>query len=157
LATRVVVAGFAGFIAVAHYIALPWYAAERSPMKQREVVMKYLNDPNATVITYPRHIGSVAFYGDRSDIHRVTLKPNDTNKMISESHFRPKTVILFTQEEGLEGFRETLRTAIGSSVRITEVVDLRDKKSLAGGPWGLSHIAVIEPPPGVLPRETAQR
>ena len=164
-ATRGIVGTFAAIIAFAHYVALPWYAFERSPMKNPELVMKYLNDPNTVVVTYPRHIGSVAFYSGRSDLHRVTLKPADTNRMISESHFRPRTVILFTQAEGLEGFRETLRTAIGSEVQITEAVGLQEskragwKEKLAGGPWGLSDIAVLEPPGHLRagPTETAKK
>jgi 4-amino-4-deoxy-L-arabinose transferase-like glycosyltransferase len=167
LATRGIIATFACIIGFAHYVVLPWYAFERSPMRDPELVKKYLDDPTVTVVTYPRHIGSVAFYSGRSDLQRVTMKPTDTNRMISESHFRPRTVILFTQSEGLEGFRETLRTAIGSQVQITETVDLQGtkrtgwKEKLAGGPWGLCDIAVIEPPGAgqkrAAPNETAKR
>jgi len=163
--TRGIIGTFAAIIAFVHYIALPWYAFERSPMRDPELVNRYLNDPNVAVVTYPRHAGSVAFYSGRSDLQRVTLKPQDTNRMISESHFRPKTVILFTQTEGLEGFRETLRTAIGSHVQITETAEVAPaklagwKEKLAGGPWGLSHIAVLEPPgnPLAAPKESVKR
>jgi 4-amino-4-deoxy-L-arabinose transferase-like glycosyltransferase len=163
-ATRGIVGTFAAIIAFVHYVALPWYAFERSPMRDPELVSRYLNDPSVAVVSYPRHAGSVAFYTGRSDLRRVTLKPQDTNRMISESHFRPRTVILFTQEEGLEGFREVLRTAIGSHVEITETVDVHPKptgwkEKLAGGPWGLRHIAVLEPPGNLRPgpNETAKK
>ena len=163
-ATRGIIGTFAAIIAFVHYVALPWYAFERSPMRDPELVNRYLNDPNVAVVTYPRHCGSVAFYSGRSDLHRVTLKPQETNRMISDSHFRPRTVILFTQDEGLEGFRETLRTAIGSNVQITETADVHTKptgwkEKLAGGPWGLSHIAVLEPPGNLRagPNETAKK
>jgi 4-amino-4-deoxy-L-arabinose transferase-like glycosyltransferase len=160
---RGIVGTFAAIIAFAHYIALPWYAFERSPMRDPELVNRYLNDPDVAVVTYPRHCGSVAFYSGRSDLQRVTLKPHDTNRMISDSHFRPRTVILFTQEEGLDGFREVLRTAIGSHVQITETTKVHPKpagwkEKLAGGPWGLSHIAVLEPGnPAAGPTETARK
>ena len=119
--------------------------------------------------THPEY-QEIVFQDTSSDfkfITRSTMKPTETNRMISESHFRPRTVILFTQSEGLEGFRETLRTAIGSQVQITETVDLQGpkrtgwKEKLAGGPWGLCDIAVIEPPGAGQQRagtnETAKR
>jgi hypothetical protein len=157
-ATRGIIASCAIFLAVAHYAFIPWYARERSPMNNAELVSKYVNDPNARIVTYPRHIGSVAFYTGRTDLNRVQMKPEEMNAMIRESHFRQKTVILFTQSSGLEGFRETLRTARGSNVEITDAVDLQHKgkswkdKLLGFGPWGLCEIAVLQHPGGPIPR-----
>jgi len=148
-ATRGLVAGFAAFIGFAHYVAVPWYAQERSPMGRPEVVLKYLNDPTVTVVTYPREVSSVAFYTGRNDMTAVRSK--DVNQLIRDSHRRPKTVILFTHNHSLHAFDETLRGAVGITVGITETADLKRKggtwlQKLAGsGPWGLCDIAVVEP------------
>ncbi len=146
---RGVIAAFATFLLAVNYVGLPWYAKMRSPMGRPELVEKYLNDPEVTVVTYPRNVDSVAFYTDRRDLKRIRSK--DVNQMIVDSHFRPKTVILFTHESSLRGFEETLAGAKGSSVRITETESFRTKpgnwfeKVIGGTPWGLCDIAVIEP------------
>jgi 4-amino-4-deoxy-L-arabinose transferase-like glycosyltransferase len=160
--TRGLVGTFAVLIAAVHYIGLPWYAKERSPMGRPEQVTDSINDPAATVVTYPREISSVAFYTGRRDITPVRTK--DANKLILESHFRPKTVVLFTHDHSLHGFKETIRGAVGCSVTVTGTRDMRRKGGpawvnalLGGGPWGLCDIAVIEPPkavPKLLPVPT---
>jgi 4-amino-4-deoxy-L-arabinose transferase-like glycosyltransferase len=159
--TRGIVAGFAGVLALIHYVGLPWYAKERSPMGRPEIVLKYLNDPDATVVTYPRNVDSVAFYTGRRDLTPVRSK--DANRLIRESHLRPRTVILFTHDHSLEGFKETLRGAVNCRVRVTESADLRKKDGpkwvrdlLGGGPWGLCDIAVVEPPATTEPNPVRQ-
>jgi hypothetical protein len=131
-------------------------------MGRPELVTEYINDPDATVVTYPREISSVAFYTGRRDITPVRTK--DANKLILESHFRPKTVVLFTHDHSLHGFKETVRGAVGCKVTVTGERDMRRKgesklmkELLGGGPWGLCDIAVIEPPkagPKLLPVPT---
>ena len=146
---RAVIGTFAALLIAVNSIGLPWYAKMRSPMGRPEMVRQYLNDPDVTVVTYPRNVDSVAFYTDRHDLKRIRSK--DVNQMIVDSHFRPKTVILFTHESSLRGFEETLAGAKGSSVRITETKSFRLKptnwleKAIGGTPWGLCDIAVIEP------------
>jgi 4-amino-4-deoxy-L-arabinose transferase-like glycosyltransferase len=157
--TRGLVGTFAALLCVVHWVALPWYAKERSPMGRPELVMPYLEDPSATVVMYPREISSVSFYTGRRDLTPVRTK--DGNAMIVASHFRPRTVILFTHDHSLHGFKETLRGAVGCSVRVTDEQDMRRKGGpkwvndlLGGGPWGLCDIAVVEPPPKLLPVPT---
>lgn len=152
--TRGLIGTFAVLLGVVHYVAVPWYAKERSPMGRPELVTEYIDDPTATVVTYPRELSSVAFYTGRRDITPVRTK--DANRMIVESHFRPKTVILFTHDHSLHGFKETLRGAVGCKVSVTGERDMRRKDGekwvndlLGGGPWGLCDIAVVEPPPAV--------
>ena len=160
LATRVIITAFASLLAFVNFAALPWYAQTRSPMGRPEVVRKYLDDPSVTVVTYPRNVDSVAFYTNRKDLKRMRSK--DVNQMIMDSHFRPKTVILFTHDHSLHGFEETLRGSVGSSVRITATESLHSKptgwidKLVGGTPWGLCDIAVIEPPV-VQVRETGAK
>ena len=160
--TRGMVGVFAGLLAVVHYVALPWYAKERSPMGKPEVVQQFLADPSAAVVMYPREVSSVSFYTGRRDLRPVRTK--DGNRMIMDSHARPKTVILFTHAHSLAGFKETLRGAVGCTVRVTDETSLRRKGGpawvndlLGGGPWGLCDIAVVEPPkvvPTLLPVPT---
>ena len=154
--TRGLIGTFAVLLGVVHSVALPWYAKERSPMGRPELVTEYLDDPTATVVMYPREISSVSFYTGRRDLTPVRTK--DANKMIVESHFRPKTVVLFTHDHSLHGFKETLRGAVGCRVSVTDSRDMRRKDGqkwvndlLGGGPWGLCDIAVVEPPKPVLP------
>ena len=123
-------------------------------MGRPELVTPYIDDPTATVVTYPREISSLAFYTGRRDINPVRTK--DANKLILESHFRPKTVILFTHDHSLHGFKESVRGAVGCKITVTGERDLRRKgdsklmnELLGGGPWGLCDIAVVEPPQAV--------
>ena len=157
--TRGLSGTFAVGLAAVHWVALPWYAKERSPMGRPELVMPYLDDPSATVVMYPREISSVSFYTGRRDLTPVRTK--DGNAMIVASHFRPRTVILFTHDHSLHGFKETLRGAVDCRVRVTDEQDMRRKGGpkwvtdlLGGGPWGLCDIAVVEPPPKLLPVPT---
>ncbi|MEO2088535.1 MAG: glycosyltransferase family 39 protein, partial [Gemmataceae bacterium] len=145
VATRGVIAGFAAVIALIHYVGLPWYAKERSPMGRPEVVLKYLSDPNTHVVCYPRNIDSVAFYSGREDLEVIRTK--DANRMIRESHLRPRTVILFTHDHSLAGFKEALRGAVNCTVRVTSEESLRKtggprwvRDLLGGGTWGLCDI-----------------
>jgi 4-amino-4-deoxy-L-arabinose transferase-like glycosyltransferase len=145
LATRGLIAGFALLLGVVHYVGLPWYARERSPMGRPELVERFVNDPNTVVVTYPRDCNSVAFYTGRSDLQTVRTK--NVNQFIVDSHFRPRTVVLFTHAHSLASFRE----ALPPTLRVTETVSLRRKgktlvdKLLGGSPWGLCDIAVLEP------------
>jgi len=149
--TPILLGFFAVLIGAVHFVAVPWYARERSPMKQADVVEKYVGDPTVTVVSYPRNVDSVAFYTGRSDI--IPVRSKDANKLIRESHLRHKTVILFTHNHSLEGFKETIRGAVNCTIRVTDEVDMQRKdrtslvtRLLGGGPWGLCDIAVVEPP-----------
>jgi len=144
---RLIIAGFAGLIAVWHFVGLPWYARERSPMGRPELVEKYVSDPTVPLVTYPRNCDSIAFYSDRSDLQKVRTK--DQNQMFVDCHFRPRTVVLFTHAHSLDSFRE----ALPPSLRIVETASMRRKESgvetidklVGSSPWGLCDVAVIEP------------
>jgi len=155
--TRGLIGTFAVLLGAIHYVGLPWYARERSPMGRPELVTPYLNDPAATVVMYPREVSSVSFYTGRRDLTPIRTK--DGNQMIVDSHFRPRTVVLFTHDHSLAGFKEQLRGAVGCRVSVTDERSVRRKGSqdwvnelLGNGPWGLCDIAVIEPPPAVVPK-----
>ncbi|MGL6094619.1 MAG: ArnT family glycosyltransferase [Fimbriiglobus sp.] len=146
-AARGLIASAAGVVAGMHFVLVPWYAEQRSPMGRPELVEKYVNDPSAVVVSYPRNVDSVAFYTGRADLKAVRTK--NLNQCFVDSHFRPRTVFLFTHAHSLAGFRE----ALPPSLRITETVSLRRStgqgkladKLVGATPWGLCDIAVVEP------------
>lgn len=130
-----------------HWYGIPWYALHRSPMGQPELVMPYIDDPDQPVFTYPRHIDSVAFYSGRADLIQVRSK--ELNQFFVDSHFRERTVILFTHDHSLQAFREAMPPSLSivaeqSFRRSTGQGRLADK--LVGAtPWGLCDIAVVSP------------
>jgi hypothetical protein len=130
----------------AHYWAVPWYAEQRSPMVNQEMVRKYCGDREATVICFPRNCDSVAFYLGRDDLRNVRTKAAQT--LVEDLLNRPRTVVLFTHRHSLETFKEVLPRQL----RIVEVATLKRNhkgytlaEKLSGdSPWGLCDVAVIE-------------
>jgi 4-amino-4-deoxy-L-arabinose transferase-like glycosyltransferase len=129
-------------------IFVPWYAEHRSPLGRPELVMPYLADPTVPVVTYPRHIDSVAFTTGRENLRSV--RTTELNQALVDCHFQTRTVFLFTHDHSYRGFSEALPT----SLRITQHTDMRRTNGtwwerLAGKtPWGLCDIAVVEPAHG---------
>ncbi|MFO0939011.1 MAG: glycosyltransferase family 39 protein [Gemmataceae bacterium] len=145
--TGIAIVTFAGLLGVTNYLLMPRYAKERSPVGRPELVLPYVSDPAVPVITYPRTVDSVAFAVGRRDFDQTRSK--DANQVILDSHFRPKTVVLFTHRHSYELFVQTLPP----SLTVTQSVSLIKKKSnhslidmiIGDSPWGLCHIAVLEP------------
>jgi hypothetical protein len=127
-------------------------------MGRPEVVEQFVDDPDTFVVTYPRNCDSVAFYTGRSDLKQVRTK--DVNQMIVDSHFRPRTVVLFTHNHSFAAFRE----ALPPSLRVAEAVSLKRRESglavvdrlLGKSPWGLCDIAVLEPAKPPVARGSAE-
>ena len=140
------VAGSAGLLAATFYVALPWYAAQRSPMLRPELMARYVGDRSAAVVCYPRNCDSVAFYLGRDDLRNVRSK--FAQQLVEDALTRPRTVVLFTHRHSLAAFRHVLPPQL----RITEEVALRRDPSgwkwldraVGETPWGLCDIAVIE-------------
>jgi 4-amino-4-deoxy-L-arabinose transferase-like glycosyltransferase len=151
--TRVMIGAAATVLLFAHYVAIPWYAKERSPAGRPEVVDRFVSDPKTAVVCFPRNCDSLAFYHDRADMKCVRTK--SVNQLIVDCHHRPRTVILFTHNDSLASFRNTLPP----SLALVEPATLKRKTSgslldrIAGStPWGLCDVAVVVPlyhvPPG---------
>ena len=132
-----------------HWVGLPWYAHQRSPLREPHRVLPYVSDRSVPVVAYPRHVDSVAFAVGRSDIACVRSK--DLNELLLSCHFRPRTVILLTHQHSLA----SLRGILPPSLRLAEVQEFRTHSKLgklAGEtPWGLCALVVVEPS-GVPPR-----
>jgi 4-amino-4-deoxy-L-arabinose transferase-like glycosyltransferase len=144
--TKALVGTMAALMLYAHYFAVPWYAKERSPYGNPELVERFVDDPATAVVCFPRNCDSLAFYNDRADMRNVRTK--SVNQLMVDCHHRPRTVILFTHRESLAGFKNTLPP----SLKIVETVTLKRKGAgslldkLAGStPWGLCDIAVVVP------------
>ena len=146
-ATRGLVGGFAVAIAAVHFVALPWYARERSPLGRPDLVERFVTDPTAVVVTYPRNVDSVAFYSGRSDLQRI--RSQDVNQLIVDS----------TSDRGRSYCSRTptrprrFGTPSPPTLRIVEEVSLKRKtgygsladKLVGSTPWGLCDVAVLEP------------
>ena len=146
LITRSGVAVAAAVLVFANYIAIPWYAQQRSPVADRDLIAHYCAQPEATVICFPRNVDSVAFYMGRDDLRNVRTKHSQV--LVEDMLTRDRTVVLFTHRHSLN----TLKEVLPKSLRITETSTLkRDLRGanlaekLAGdSPWGLCDLAIIE-------------
>jgi hypothetical protein len=151
--TPALVGGMACAVLLLHHVGVPWYARERSPFGRPELVERFVGDPGAVVVCYPRNCDSVAFYAGRDDLRSVRTR--DVNQLMVDCHHRPRTVVLFTHRDSLAGFRNTLPP----SLEIVEAASLKRKygrglldKLFGSTPWGLCDVAVVVPkgvPPSV--------
>lgn len=142
-----VVVAFAAISGLLIHAVVPWYANERSPVADRTLVEKYVGDRSVPVFTYPRNVDSVAFEFDRDDLRRIRTK--DLNQFLVDSHFRTRTVVLFSHGHSYTAFCEALPKSLRVAEHVTLKRDTREAsfaEKLAGdSPWGLCDIAVIEP------------
>jgi hypothetical protein len=140
-------------LAGVHYLAVPWYAAYRSPMGRPEEVRRLCSDPATPVVCYPRTCDSLAFYLGRDDLHNYRSKEIEKLRYLVRT--KPRTVVLCTHRHSLHDLRELLPP----DVRIVDTVHL-GLPDLPGVPenarktvthwmgetaYGLSDVAVIEP------------
>ncbi|MBY0461327.1 MAG: glycosyltransferase family 39 protein, partial [Gemmataceae bacterium] len=123
--TRALIGGMAAVMLLAHHVAMPWYAKERSPFGNPELVGRFVEDHGVAVVCFPRNCDSLAFYHDRADMRNVRTK--SVNQLMVDCHHRPRTVVLFTHRDSLAGFRQTLPP----SLEIVETVTLKRKGKAA--------------------------
>jgi hypothetical protein len=146
--TRVLIGVAASLVLFLHHYFIPWYARERSPYGRPELVERFVDNPDTTVLCFPRNCDSLAYYKGRSDMKSIHTR--EVNQMFVDCHSRPRTVILFTHAESLEGMRQILPP----SLEIVEAVTLKRKntnplldKLFGSTPWGLCDVAVVVPKP----------
>jgi hypothetical protein len=98
--------GTFALLAVTHLLALPWYAAYRSPLSKPADLVRLCGDRNVTVVCYPRNCDSVAFFLGRDDLRAYRSKDiEDLRKLVRE---KPRTVILCTHRHALRGLKQLL-------------------------------------------------
>jgi 4-amino-4-deoxy-L-arabinose transferase-like glycosyltransferase len=141
---RTVIACSVATMLFAHYVAVPWYALQRSPLREAAVVRHYCADPATAVVCYPRNVDSVGFYLGRDDLKSTRSK--HVHLLVQDLLGRPRTVVLFTHRHSLEA----LRFALPKELTLTKVADFRTDRGgwlgkLVGDvPWGLCDIGVVE-------------
>ncbi len=130
-----------------HAVALPWYAALRSPMGAPAAELRSsCADPAVTVCCYPRNCDSAAFYLGRDDLRPTRSK--FVHLFVADLLTRERTVVLFTHNHSLEA----LKFALPPDLRVARAVSFRRKvsgpalltKLIGDTPWGLCDLAVIE-------------
>jgi 4-amino-4-deoxy-L-arabinose transferase-like glycosyltransferase len=114
-------------LACSHYVVIPAYARQRSPINRFEEVRARCGDPNVPVLCFPRNVDSVAFYLGRADFR--TYRSKELDALVQALDEQPRTVILF----GHRNSPETLARHLPAHLRMVE------RKSL-----GLCEMAVIE-------------
>jgi 4-amino-4-deoxy-L-arabinose transferase-like glycosyltransferase len=136
-----------GAMFTGHWVLLPAYANERSPMREAAIVREHCGNPDTTVVCFPRECSSASFYLCRNDIHATRTK--NVGDLINDCYTRPRTVIMFTHRHSMEAFAQALPPQL--NMKLIPLADFRSKdrdtiidKALGGAPWGLSTIAAVE-------------
>jgi 4-amino-4-deoxy-L-arabinose transferase-like glycosyltransferase len=147
---RIAVASYL-LLLVGHNVALPGYAAYRSPLNRADLLAAHCN-PSATVICYPRECNAVAFHLRRDDLRNYRSKEVEELRSALRDH--PQTVVLLTHRHSLRGLRQLLPPEVCISAdahfglaRVPGLPPWLAKKveSLAGETaLGLCDLAVVE-------------
>jgi len=114
-------------LACSHYVVIPAYARQRSPMHRFDELQVRCGDPNVPVLCFPRNVDSVAFYLGRSDFR--TYRSKQLDELVQALHQQPRSVILF----GHRNSPQTLQRHLPSHLRMVE------PKAM-----GLCEMAVVE-------------
>jgi 4-amino-4-deoxy-L-arabinose transferase-like glycosyltransferase len=138
-------------LAAVQNVAVPAYAAWRSPMVRPDVLERLCGD-GEVVVCYPRPVDSVAFYLGRSDLKNYRSKEIEELRDLVRS--RPRTVILCTHRSSLKGLRQLLppevRVTQAAHLGLTDVPGLPPRwgrslaRLLGETALGLSDVAVVE-------------
>jgi len=114
-------------LACSHYIVIPYFARQRSPMNHPDTVHAWCDDPHVPVLCFPRNVDSVAFYLGRDDFR--TYRSKEMEEMLQAMATQPRTVILFAHRNS----PQTLARHLPPHLRVV------DRKTL-----GLCEMAVVE-------------
>jgi 4-amino-4-deoxy-L-arabinose transferase-like glycosyltransferase len=143
---RIAAGAWAATLFFVFSVAFPYYAQERSPLRDEVTIARLCADPTLPVVTFPRHCDSVSFYLQRT--HIQSLRSRQVNDLLKKVLEEPRTVVLLTHDHtfGL------LAPILPADLVIEERLSFRKPKAeqnwlqrLAGlgTPWGLCDIAVI--------------
>jgi 4-amino-4-deoxy-L-arabinose transferase-like glycosyltransferase len=139
-----VIMGWALLMGAAHFVVIPMYAKERSPLREEALVRAACADPKVAVVCYPRNCDSVGFYLQRDDLKSTRSK--FVHLLVADLLTRPRTVVLFTHRHSMEA----LKFALPPDLKMTPVADFRRtdsgwlNKLVGETPWGLCDIAIVE-------------
>ena len=135
-----------GILGFAFYVALPWYANHRSPMRNPEVLERFCSNPEVPIFTFPRNCDSVAFYLGRDDLISVRSKFSQT--LIEAMLEHRRSIVLFTHRHSYDAFKHlmppNLRIVEMHSFRKSDKELSRLEKIVGDTPWGLCDLVVVE-------------
>jgi len=114
-------------LACSHYIAIPHFAKQKSPVARPGEIQEYCGDPATPVICFPRNVDSVAFQVGRSDFR--TYRSKDIDSLVQALESTPRTVVLF----GHRNSPDTLQQHLPAHLRMV------NRRSI-----GLCEMAVVE-------------
>lgn len=110
-----------------HYVVIPTYARQRSPIDRFDELQACCGDPDVPVLCFPRNVDSVAFYLGRSDFR--TYRSKQLDELLQALDQQPRSVILF----GHRNSPGTLQQHLPGHLRMVE------RKAM-----GLCEMAVVE-------------
>ena len=113
-------------LACSHYLVIPHYARQRSPIDRLEE-LRASCDTGMPVVCFPRNVDSVAFYLGRTDFR--TYRSKQLPDLVQALEQQPHTLVLF----GHRNSPETLKLHLPPHLRMV------DRK-----PLGICEMAVIE-------------
>jgi 4-amino-4-deoxy-L-arabinose transferase-like glycosyltransferase len=113
-------------LACSHFVVIPRYAQQRSPITRLEA-LRAACDAGTPVVCFPRNVDSVAFYLGRANFR--TYRSKQVEELVQALDQQARTVILF----GHRNSPETLKLHLPPHLRM---VDRR--------PLGVCEMAVIE-------------
>jgi 4-amino-4-deoxy-L-arabinose transferase-like glycosyltransferase len=131
---------------VANYVAVPWYARQRSPMGVPAAELRaHCSDPAMPVCCYPRSCDSAGFYLQRDDLQATRSK--FVHLLIADLLTRDRTAILFTHRHSFDLLKESLPPELTVEHAATFRGQLEGPiwltKWMGDSPWGLCDLAVI--------------
>jgi hypothetical protein len=135
-----------GILFVVFSLAIPYYAEQRSPMRDPELIHRLCEDKQTPIVCFPRNCDSVAFYMHRNDLS--SLKGKQGNDLLQKVLTVPRTVVLFTHDHSLRTFEPMMPGDIylkeSISLRVPAKQQTLLDKLIGVTPWGLCDIAVVQ-------------
>jgi 4-amino-4-deoxy-L-arabinose transferase-like glycosyltransferase len=122
-------------LAASHFVVIPNYARQKSPVNHLAEVQALCGDPDVPVLCFPRNVDSAAFYLGRSDFR--TFRSKELAELVQALDRQPRTVVLF----GHRNSPETLRLHLPPHLVMDEP-----------RPLGLCAMAVIQRMPASMPK-----
>jgi 4-amino-4-deoxy-L-arabinose transferase-like glycosyltransferase len=131
---------------IANFIAIPWYARQRSPMGAPAAELRAAcSDPATVVCCYPRSCDSAGFYLQRDDLQATRSK--FVHLLIADLLTRERTVVLFTHRHSFELLKDSLPPELtvqhSATFRGQSAGPAWLTKLVGDSPWGLCDLAVI--------------
>ncbi|MGF1581971.1 MAG: ArnT family glycosyltransferase [Gemmataceae bacterium] len=94
------------FLVCAHYIWIPNQAYQRSPLNTHSRILELCQDPEVSLVGYPRTVDSMAFYMKRDDIPHFRSKY--TPKLLRYLNQRKKVVVFFGHRHSMKQLENLL-------------------------------------------------